>query len=278
VPNSTQAKGIGIVRIPAYALRAGDCSGGSRSMDGMDRAVDQQLWDFVTEVERATTQSCLEDRLRAVMSASGFNLFTYLEIQPNEHRRDSYRVTTYPQDWTSHYTEMAYRDVDPSVLLSKRGMETVVWPPETFTTVPQRTLAKFYDESAQFSIRSGFTIPVHGPGAVVAMLTAATDAPKSEIEHGLLRDHGAWRMLVASAFVTSTRLRKPEVEDVRLSPRESECLIWTARGKTANEIATILTIAERTVVQHLTNACRKFDVYSKHVAVIKAVMSGLITP
>ncbi|MDP6708310.1 MAG: LuxR family transcriptional regulator [Alphaproteobacteria bacterium] len=240
--------------------------------------MDQQLWDFVTEVERATTQSCLEDELRAVMNASGFELFTYLEIQPNEHRRDSYRVTTYPQDWTSHYTEMAYRDVDPSVLLSKRGLEIVVWPPETFTVVPQRTLAEFYDKSRQFGITSGFTVPVHGPGAVVAMLTAATDAPKSEIEHGLLRDQGAWRMIVASTFVTSMRLRKPEVEEVRLSPREAECLLWTARGKTANEIATILSIAERTVVQHLTNACRKFDVYSKHMAVIKAVMSGLITP
>lgn len=240
--------------------------------------MNEQLWDFVAEVEQTASQACLEDRLKGVMKASGFGLFTYLELHPNETKHTSYRVSTYPRIWIDRYVEQTYRDVDPSVLYAKRAMGAIIWPPENFLGISEDALAEFYDESAQFGIRSGFTIPMHGPGSTVALLTAATDVAKSDIEYTLKRNRHAWRMLVASTFVTSMRFRRAEVEEVKLSPREAECLLWTSRGKTAGEIGTILSIAERTAVQHLTNACRKFGVYSKHLAVVKAVMMGLIAP
>ncbi|WP_409997200.1 helix-turn-helix domain-containing protein [Bradyrhizobium cosmicum] len=43
---------------------------------------------------------------------------------------------------------------------------------------------------------------------------------------------------------------------VVLSPREYECLEWSARGKSAAEIGIILGIAERTAGFHLDNARR----------------------
>jgi DNA-binding CsgD family transcriptional regulator len=66
--------------------------------------------------------------------------------------------------------------------------------------------------------------------------------------------------------------------DISLSPREKECLLWTARGKTAWEISEIVSIAESTVVFHLKNAMQKLGVYTKYHAVVKAIMSGLIIP
>lgn len=61
----------------------------------------------------------------------------------------------------------------------------------------------------------------------------------------------------------------------RVTPREIECLQWTARGKTAWEIATILGIAERTVNFHLSNVMGKLEVPSKHQAALKALRAGL---
>ncbi len=63
-----------------------------------------------------------------------------------------------------------------------------------------------------------------------------------------------------------------------LSDRELECLAWTSRGKTNNEIAGILTITERTVEFHLRNAMQKLGVYNKPHAVAVAIYHGLITP
>ena len=63
-----------------------------------------------------------------------------------------------------------------------------------------------------------------------------------------------------------------------LTPRERECLLWTAKGKTAWEVGQILAISDGTVVFHLKNATRKFNVFTKYHAVVKAIMLGLISP
>lgn len=61
-----------------------------------------------------------------------------------------------------------------------------------------------------------------------------------------------------------------------LTPRELDVLRWTMDGKTAWEVGQLLSIAERTVVQHLQNAMKKLQCTSKHQAVLKALRLGLI--
>ena len=60
------------------------------------------------------------------------------------------------------------------------------------------------------------------------------------------------------------------------STREVEVLRWTMEGKTAWEVGKILNIAERTAVLHISNAMRKLECQSKHLAVLKALRLGLI--
>jgi LuxR family transcriptional regulator len=53
-------------------------------------------------------------------------------------------------------------------------------------------------------------------------------------------------------------------------------LRWSAEGKTASEIALILSISERTVTFHVVNAMQKLNVNNKISAVIRAIMLGLL--
>ena len=70
----------------------------------------------------------------------------------------------------------------------------------------------------------------------------------------------------------------PQSEDgYPLTPRETECLIWTAKGKTAGDIADILNISEHTVRFHIARAMKKLNVYSKTHAAAKSLQLGLIT-
>ncbi len=64
----------------------------------------------------------------------------------------------------------------------------------------------------------------------------------------------------------------------RLNDREIEALMWAARGKTSEEIATILSIAERTVNFHLNNARDKLGVATRIQAAVKATIAGFIDP
>ena len=63
---------------------------------------------------------------------------------------------------------------------------------------------------------------------------------------------------------------------IPLTDREVEILRWTAIGKTAWEIGSILKISERTVNFHLQNLMGKFGVHNKTHAAAKAMSIGLI--
>jgi DNA-binding response OmpR family regulator len=66
--------------------------------------------------------------------------------------------------------------------------------------------------------------------------------------------------------------------DIELGEREIEVLTWSARGKTSDEIATILGLSKRTVDFHMDNARNKLGVATRTQAVVKAVTGRLIEP
>lgn len=62
---------------------------------------------------------------------------------------------------------------------------------------------------------------------------------------------------------------------VQLTEREIEILKWTAAGKTADDIAQILSMKKRTVHFHVANAVQKMGVCNKTAAVVQAALSGM---
>jgi DNA-binding CsgD family transcriptional regulator len=73
----------------------------------------------------------------------------------------------------------------------------------------------------------------------------------------------------------ASALRAPACD---LSPRERECLLWTARGKTYIEISMITGIAYGTVKSNLDAARYKLNCATLAQATATAVALGLLTP
>ncbi len=61
-----------------------------------------------------------------------------------------------------------------------------------------------------------------------------------------------------------------------LSPRERECLQWTAAGKTTWEIAAILEISPNTIDGYVAAATRKLGAVNRTHAVAEALRRSLI--
>jgi DNA-binding NarL/FixJ family response regulator len=74
------------------------------------------------------------------------------------------------------------------------------------------------------------------------------------------------------------RLTHSHAADYRLTEREIEVLKWAARGKTSEEIATIMEIKERTVNFHLDRARQRLGVATRIQAAVKAAVAGLFEP
>lgn len=70
-------------------------------------------------------------------------------------------------------------------------------------------------------------------------------------------------------------LREPEQRvlnrrDVRLTPRQLECLKWAGEGKSSVDIASILSISPATVDGHIADACRRLGVRTRIQAIVEA--------
>jgi len=68
------------------------------------------------------------------------------------------------------------------------------------------------------------------------------------------------------------------VPHVKLSAREKSVLLWASRGKSNNDIATILSISPKTVEFHFSSIFKKMGVNSRVLAVLKAINLRLIAP
>lgn len=91
-------------------------------------------------------------------------------------------------------------------------------------------------------------------------------------------------MTPSIALKTLNLLRNPsfsvsneeELEEIKLSKRETEILIHLSKGLNYNEIASNLTISPSTVRKHIENTYKKLQVHNKMEAVLKAKKRNLI--
>lgn len=113
---------------------------------------------------------------------------------------------------------------------------------------------------------NGLVIPVHDGGAVVAMAALTGAKPLlNPLAYDTLKlaVQAGWHRLTELA--SGVALRTDQI----LTPRESECLRWVAKGKTDREIARILSVSPRTVRFHVDNAKEKLNVATRIQAVTK---------
>jgi DNA-binding CsgD family transcriptional regulator len=136
-----------------------------------------------------------------------------------------------------------------------------------------------FDEAAEFDILDGLTIPIHGADGF-AMMSMVINDGKLFTTAGLPMRNSLHMMALYYHDTVERRAAEAMAAgaDIRLSPREREVLIWSARGKSSWEISQVLKLSERTVTFHMENAKAKLGVTSRSHATVKAIMLGLISP
>jgi DNA-binding NarL/FixJ family response regulator len=75
----------------------------------------------------------------------------------------------------------------------------------------------------------------------------------------------------APARKSGAEAKPSELESLGLTPREAEVLFWVARGKTNDEIATVLGIGLTTVKKHLESTYSKLGVENRTTAAAMAL-------
>ncbi|MES0003256.1 LuxR family transcriptional regulator [Mesorhizobium sp. M0051] len=189
-------------------------------------------------------------------------------------RRNPAVMLNYPDEWQERYFEKGYDKIDPIIKTGRQRAGAFRWSEvynDTSTTEDER---RVFDEAAAFGLRSGISIPLHGPDGSFAIMSFAQSWDR-EFQNKTI----TYLQLAASHFhlkVTKFANSSGSEEAPNLSPREIECILWTARGKTSWEIGQIIGISVNTVNFHIKNAKQKLDTSSRMLAAIKALNLGII--
>ncbi|MDX8450878.1 helix-turn-helix transcriptional regulator [Mesorhizobium captivum] len=189
-------------------------------------------------------------------------------------RGDPAIMLNYPDGWRERYLEMGYDKIDPTIKRGRSRKEAFRWSEvynDESTTEDER---RVLDDAATFGLRSGISVPLHGPDGSFAIMNFAQtwdgEFPNRTITYlqlAALHFH-----LRVAEFAHATGIESTS----NLSPREKECILWTAKGKSSWEIGKILGISVNTVNFHIKNVMRKTDANSRMAATIEVLKRGII--
>lgn len=231
-------------------------------------------------LQECETEQAWHDEFLRICQRYGFNKFL-IAILP--HRQlileGTFIISNYPMCWQEIYFNAKLNSTDPSVRHCLRQSTPLIWGKDDFSEKQQREL---YEESAQYGLRSGVTLPYHGTHGEIGILCfACPDHLDHEILRKSMQSLPALALLRDFAFESLMRFIHPPSntgQPPRLTNREMECLRWCAMGKSSWDISQILHCSEAAVNFHFNNLRRKFDTTSRRQAVVMAIRFGLITP
>lgn len=223
---------------------------------------------------------CLDDwlaSLKTLTAKLGYsNFLLALKPGPTAASQQIQLHSNYPSAWRAHYDARAYETLDPVVHHCFNSNRPLLWDRVNYRKPSE---SEFFEEASMYGLQQGLALPVHGPRGESGMFCLkpvefGTQSPHLILQSlpmvTVVRDYAIERVLKAQA--------EKDAEPVHLTSREKEVLKWSAAGKTTWEIARILSCTTSAVDFHFKNIRRKFQVSSRHMAVLKAIQQKLIIP
>lgn len=234
--------------------------------------------EFLNQLLRSKDLESLRELTAAQIGNYGFKKFSYLGLNPPDSPNRSVVESTYPEDWINEYRANQFIFLDPTLNRAKTSLLPFKWDGSKMIKKVNSAQKNFFHLGGDFGIKRGVVIPVHAPGGEFAAMAFATDEGLDELqpvwEHKKHELHMIGIYYHAAIWENILKRRTDSVPS--LSPREVQCLQWSAKGKTAWETSEILGISEYTAKSYLKTAMEKLGTHNRVHAVSKALVYGLI--
>lgn len=239
------------------------------------------LEEFIERTNCASSQEEVFSLYREALKDLGYDSVVYslLTDHPSIGKKAGHGITgNYPKDWMDYYIERGYFHQDP---IPKHAFSTTAaytWDHVVETRPISKLQRRVMNEAQDARLKSGAAVALYGPNFEVAGVGIASTAGGVKPDRNILSLIRALSYQFHSAYCEFDRPAAPSARIITLSPREREVLTYSAEGKGAAVVASILSISENTVNFHLKNIFRKLSVATTPMAVVKAIRLGLIQP
>src|SRR5919199_972114 len=145
--------------------------------------------------------------------------------------------------WLERYLDQNYVVADPVIRQVRQSSKPFAWS-EAHYDRDDRSAVRVMNEAPDFGLCDGLAVPIYTTDGLQALVTLGGEQPEASPHQ-----RAAVHLIAIYAHARARELLSEKDDGAvppkpRLSPREIECLKWTAAGKTAWEISTLLKAPE----------------------------------
>ena len=185
------------------------------------------------------------------------------------------RITDYPEAWLCRILDRRYCVDDPTYQASRRTAVGFRRDEMGGLLALNRRQLRIMQDAERAGLGDWFAGPAHvaseATGLATFVVRTGRTLPQARVPIA--------QLVGTFAYEAARRLRSrggsgDVVEPVALTPRQVDCLLLIARGKTDWEIAVILGLAEDTVGKYVEDARRRYDVSRRSQLVVRALYDG----
>ncbi len=184
-------------------------------------------------------------------------------------------ITThgFSEEWLELYRREDFRKCDPipERVLQDGAMMTWADAMKTAPNTPEHQ--RYFEAMKAHGLVHGFGLTLFGPRGCDAYASFDFGKPVEEVDPDTL---AKVRALAQFGHQRICWLSDKTVDKPHLSEREVEVLTWAGRGKTTQEIASILDLSPDTVKTYSKRIYAKLETSDRVGAVLKALQLGLV--
>ena len=216
-----------------------------------------------------------------------FDIFRFMKRQAELYRAPAFMVVNMPSSTSLTLAANTVITSWPAPLIASFDRRKLLSASLLFGRLRETSLPFTFDMEAAgetqesplirdlftgYGLQRGASFPTHDSSGVRGAVIFSGDGPGFCLQQMMELHFLSVHIFAALARIREVTARTPDT----LTVRETECLTWTAAGKTSAEIAEILTLSEHTVNHYLNRAARKLDAVNRTQAVAQALRRGLI--
>ncbi|MNH21403.1 Regulatory protein SdiA [compost metagenome] len=222
----------------------------------VNESTPQKVFDLAVHLAQDLGMEFMGLKLRIQLAAQAPRLYLY---------------SNYPLAWIERYQRDEFYKQDPAAALSHTSTEPVLWTDELYREAPD-----FREQACKHGLRHGWTQSLHDLRHNETQVSVARPCGKIDI-HELYDKAGQVQWLCHTLHDTICEHHLAKLSSpLKMSDRELEVLKWSAAGKTAADVACILSLSQSTVNFHIRSVITKTNAANKAGAVAIAMMRGLI--
>lgn len=239
----------------------------------------QKVQKFVENAKTATALDEVGDLMHEITLELGFDYFALLHaLRQNAAPSETVHLTSYPESWVDVVQERAYWVDDPVFVACERADAGFEWrdiPVLLSLSARQRDVMS---HASTAGLRNGFTVPIPKGGAIVALCSFATRSEeKVDATSTAAAQAVGWFAFEAVRRIAIATPQQPRSQSPALTPRQLDCVVLYARGKSDAVIGHLLGISHKTANEHIENAKRRYGVATRQQLLTRALWHGQLS-